>query len=262
MIPLLELALKSAEAASEEIIEVYRSGFDVQQKADGSPVTEADLRANAAILSVLETYDCPVLSEETVVPFEQRAAWARFWLVDPLDGTKALIARNDEFTVNIALVEDGVPTLGVIAAPALGAVWFSARGKGAWEVNQGQKRQISALAPWPAIPRMVVTRFHDSPASGEFARLNGVGECLKTGSALKFVKVAASDVEFYPRFAGSSEWDTAAGDAIVREAGASLLSVEGRTPLYNQPRMRHPHFVAWRPPLCWEQIQLPKIKSK
>lgn len=261
MIPLLELALQAAQAASEEILAVYRSGFDVQLKADGSPVTEADLRANAAILRVLTPSDCPALSEETLVPFEHRAGWTRFWLVDPLDGTKAFIARNDEFTVNIALVENGMPTLGVIAAPALEAVWFSARGLGAWEVKQGRKRQISALAAWPVTTRMVVTRFHDSPASGEFARLNGVGECQKTGSALKFIKVAASEVEFYPRFAGSSEWDTAAGDAIVREAGGSLLSVEGRPPLYNQPGLRHPHFVAWRPPLRWEQIQLPKTES-
>lgn len=262
MIRLLEIALQAAAAGAEEILHVYRRAFDVVQKSDGSPVTAADIRANAAILAVLQGTNLPVLSEETAVQFEDRADWTRFWLVDPLDGTKSFIARNDEFTVNVALVEDGIPTLGVIAAPALGRVWHASAGHGAYEVMRGTNRPITALGPWPIARRMAVTRFHDSPASAEFAQLNGVSECIRTGSAIKFVMLAAGEVDFYPRFAGSSEWDNGAGEAILREAGASLLTVDGEPPRYNQSRLRHSHFIAWRPPLRWEQISLPKTNPE
>ena len=255
--PLLEIALAAARAATADILAVYRGSFAVEHKQDGSPLTIADLRANQVIGEILARTEIPVISEETETPFARRATWTRFWLVDPLDGTKDFIARNDEFTVNLALVENGGPTLGVIAAPALDTVWFAARGDGAWEMKAGAQRKIDARAPWPAAPRMAVSRFHDTPASEEFARLNGIGSGVKAGSALKFARLAASEVEFYPRFAGSCEWDIAAGHALILEAGGFLRTQSGGAPAYNQPSLRNPHFVAWRPPLRWEQIQLP-----
>lgn len=255
----LEIALQAAAAASEEICRVYEGSVDVQLKADGSPITRADTRANDAIRSVLAPTNIPVLSEEAIVPFEQRVDWSRFWLVDPLDGTKELLARTDQFSVNIALVEGGIPILGVIAAPALKMVWYAEAGGGAWETGAGNTaRAINARAPWPVSSRMTTTRLHDSPASAEFARLNRISKSVRSGSAIKFVKVAASEVEFYARYAGSSEWDTGAGEAILREAGGFLLTIDGRSPLYNQRRLRHPYFVAWRPPLRWDEILLPE----
>lgn len=246
-----------------EILQVYASGtMDVAHKGDGSPVTNADLRAHAAINKLLQASGLPVLSEEATVPFEQRSGWQRFWLIDPLDGTKDFIARNDEFTVNIALIENGIPVIGVVAAPALNRTWYASSGAGAWHDHAGAKSQISALAPCPAEPRMFTSRFHDVPASIQFGRLNGVGRCVPAGASSKLVRIAASEAEYYPRFAGTSEWDIAAGDAILREAGGLLRTISGDVPNYNKPSLRNPFFVAWRPPLRWEHINLPVLGSR
>jgi 3'(2'), 5'-bisphosphate nucleotidase len=258
LIQLLDNALHAAQAASVEILKVYASGkMDVAHKGDGSPVTNADLRAHATINKLLQASGLPVLSEEATVPFEQRSSWQRFWLVDPLDGTKDFIAHNDEFTVNIALIENGIPVIGVVAAPALNRTWYASSGAGAWQNHAGAKSQMNALAPWPAEPRMFTSRFHDVPASLEFGRLNGVIHCVPSGASSKLARIAASEAEFYPRFAGTSEWDIAAGDAILREAGGLLRTISGDIPKYNKPSLRNPFFVAWRPPMCWENIKLP-----
>ncbi|MDO8463846.1 MAG: 3'(2'),5'-bisphosphate nucleotidase CysQ [Gallionella sp.] len=257
MIDLLHLALQAAQAAGKEIMDVYGGSIDFTHKSDGSPLTEADLRAHDAIVKLLQLSGLPILSEEAVVPFERRSSWERFWLVDPLDGTKDFIAHNNEFTVNIALIENGVPVIGVVAAPALKKVWYASIGTGAWEESCGLKREISALAPWPDEPRMFTSCFHDVPASLEFAKLNGVVHRLPAGAASKLARIAASEAEFYPRFAGTSEWDTAASDAILREAGGLLRTIAGTVPIYNKPSLRNSFFVAWRPPLAWENIQLP-----
>jgi 3'(2'), 5'-bisphosphate nucleotidase len=258
MIELLNLALHAAETARTEILKVYANcEISVALKGDGSPVTEADLRAHTAIVKQLQSSGLPILSEEAVVPFEHRAGWERFWLVDPLDGTKDFIARNDEFTVNIALIENGVPVIGVVAAPALTTTWYASIDDGAWEENHGSKRAINALAPWPTEPRMFTSRFHDVPASLEFGRLNGVSHCVPAGASSKLARLAASEAEFYPRFAGTSEWDIAAGDAILRAAGGLLRTIEGNVPVYNKSSLRNPFFVAWRPPLRWQDINLP-----
>lgn len=258
MIQLLDLALSAAEAAGAEILKVYASGkMGVTHKGDGSPVTDADLRADFAIKTILQASGLPVLSEEVSIPFEQRCNWQRFWLVDPLDGTKDFIARNGEFMVNIALVENGIPVVGVVAAPALNKTWYASSGAGAWQKHAGSISAINARAPWPAEPRMFTSRFHDAPASLEFARLNGVAHLVPAGASSKLARIAASDAEFYPRFVGTSEWDIAAGDAILREAGGMLRTITGDAPSYNKPSLRNPFFVAWRPPLRWENIKLP-----
>lgn len=257
LVQLLDLALLACQEASREILEVYSSGAtNIFDKSDGSPITDADLRAHATITSLLSASGLPVLSEEAVVPFEERCNWKSFWLVDPLDGTKDFIARNDEFTVNIALIEDGSPVLGVVAAPALNRTWYGSGGGGAWEICAGKKMQISALAPWPVESRMFTSYFHDVPASMEFRRLNGIVHTFSAGAASKLARIAASEAEFYPRFVGTSEWDTAAGDAILREAGGSMRTISGALPTYNKPSLRNPFFVAWRPPVRWEDIKM------
>ena len=257
LMQLLDFALNAAQEAGKEILKVYASGnMNIAGKSDGSPVTDADLRAHDVINEVLKISGLPVLSEEAMVPFEQRCRWESFWLVDPLDGTKDFIAHNDEFTVNIALIKNGTPVLGVVAAPALSKVWYASSGAGAWQIHAGVKSQISASAPWPVEPRMFTSRFHDAPASLEFGRLNGVIHRVPAGAASKLTRIAASEAEFYPRFVGTSEWDTAAGDAILREAGGFLRSISGDLLKYNKPSLINPFFIAWRPPIRWENIKL------
>jgi 3'(2'), 5'-bisphosphate nucleotidase len=256
LIQLLGCALYAAKAAGEEILKIYaQRDINLAYKGDGSPVTNADLIANIVINKILQSSGLPVVSEEAFVPYEKRSDWQQFWLIDPLDGTKDFIARNDEFCVNIALIEEGYPVIGVIAAPALNKIWYAARGSGAWAISSGKKMQINALAPWPLSPRMFTSRFHDSEASREFSRMNGVQICIPTGASIKLARIAASEAEFYPRFAGTSEWDVAAGDAILREAGAELRAISGQLINYNTPKMRNPFFVAWRPPVKWEDIK-------
>ena len=258
LIQLLDYALHAAQVASVEILQVYASGkMDIGHKDDGSPVTNADLRAHATINKLLQTSGFPVLSEEATVPFDQRSSWHSFWLVDPLDGTKDFIARNDEFTVNIAFIENGIPVIGVVAAPALNKTWFASSDAGAWKIHAGTRIQISALVPWPSEPLMFTSRFHDVPASAEFGRMNGAVHCAPAGAGTKLARIAASEAEFYPRFVGSSEWDTAAGDAILREAGGYIRSTSGELLKYNKPSLRNPHYVAWRPPIQWTDIKLP-----
>jgi len=258
LIQMLDYALQAAQAASEEILNMFGSGkMDVAHKGDGSPVTNADLRAHAVINKLLQASGFPVLSEEAAVSFEQRCNWQRFWLVDPLDGTKNFIARNDEFTVNIALIENGVPVIGVVAAPALNKTWYASRGGCAWQNHAGIKSHINAIAPWPVEPRMFTSCFHDVPASLEFGGMNGVVHFIPAGASSKLARLAASEAEFYPRFAGSSEWDIAAGDAILREAGGMLRTISGEVPSYNKQSLRNPYFIAWRPPFSWHQIRLP-----
>lgn len=257
----LQLALRAAAAADRVLLRHYQAPLTVTLKADGSPVTAADIEAGNVITEVLAESGWPVLSEEAVPPAAQRAEWGTFWLVDPLDGTQDYVVRNDEFTVNLALIEAGQPTVGVISAPALDVTWFAAAGAGAWVRDRAGQQRLDARAPWPDAPRMAVSRFHDTPATAEFGRLNGVNIAMPAGSALKFAHVAAGQVEYYPRFNGSSEWDIAAGDVLLREAGAFLRTVFGAPPRYNQPSLRNPHFIAWRPPMTWDQICLPAPQS-
>jgi 3'(2'), 5'-bisphosphate nucleotidase len=257
---LLECALMAAQLAGEEILDVYSSNLiNVIEKSDGSPITNADLRANNRIVHLLANTNIPILSEEAITPFEKRKNWERYWLVDPLDGTKDFLEKNDEFTVNIALISNGAPIIGVVAAPALKKVWYASHGGGAWVNNMGTKTRINALLPWPHEPRMFTSCFHNTPSSLEFAHLNGIVHSIPAGAASKLARVAASEAEFYPRFAGTSEWDIAAGDAILREAGGFMRDVSGEILTYNKISLRNPFFIVWRPPISWDDIKLPYL---
>jgi 3'(2'), 5'-bisphosphate nucleotidase len=235
-VSLLPLAIDAAKEAGREILRVYASDFAVTHKGDRSPVTAADHAAQDVILARLATTGIPVVSEEHPLP---DTAAPRFWLVDPLDGTKEFVARNDEFCVNIALVEDRYPVLGVIHAPVPGVTWSAAEGRAA--------RDGTPIEARPSPERLVVihSRSHVNSAKlASFLEGTQVAERRIAGSATKFCLVAQGDVDLYPRLGPTSEWDTAAGQAILEAAGGSVRDLDGRRLSYGKPSFLNPSFAA------------------
>jgi 3'(2'), 5'-bisphosphate nucleotidase len=218
----------------------------VREKEDRSPVTLADEVAHGILVEGLRRIDpaTPVLSEEAeAVSFEIRRGWRRFWLVDPLDGTKEFIKRRAEFTVNVALIEDGEPVLGVVMAPALDLLYWAVKGGGAWrEGNGGSAERIYSSAPAAGTPLTVVESLsHPSPELEEYLQAIPVGRRVKAGSSLKFCWVAEGRADIYPRLGPTMEWDVAAGDCIYRQSGRKG---ERPSPLtYNKPDLRNTSFV-------------------
>lgn len=235
---LREGVIAIAREAATAILQVYRSDFDVERKADASPLTAADMAAHRCIVAglALLTPDIPVLSEESAhtVPLSQRRQWSRLWVVDPLDGTREFVKRNGEFTVNIALVEDGVPVFGVILAPVGGALWHGTRWQGAWRCEGDTKRAIRVRVPATLPLRIAASRSHLDPRTAALMERIGDTESVAMGSSLKFCLLAEGGMDVYPRFAPTSEWDTAAGQAILEAAGGVLLDPHGRPFRYNQ----------------------------
>ncbi|MDF7660077.1 3'(2'),5'-bisphosphate nucleotidase CysQ [Erwiniaceae bacterium L1_54_6] len=229
---MLEQICQLARAAGDAIMQVYDGAqpMDIERKADDSPVTAADLAAHQVILSGLQalTPEVPVLSEEDPPAWEIRQQWQRYWLVDPLDGTKEFIKRNGEFTVNIALIEKGKPVLGVVYAPAIGVLYSAAEGK-AWKEEGGHKTQIHARDARP--PLVVVSRSHfDKDAElQEYLQQLGEHQTTAIGSSLKFCLVAEGKAQLYPRFGPTNIWDTGAGHAVAIAAGAHVHDWQGKT---------------------------------
>jgi 3'(2'), 5'-bisphosphate nucleotidase len=245
-----------ARRAGHEILEVYGSDFAHESKADASPLTEADLRAHRLIVAELTrlTPELPVLSEESAeVPYEERRAWRRYWLVDPLDGTREFVARNGEFTVNIALVENGRPVLGVVHIPVSDTTYSGAPGQGAWRETGARPPVPIAVRPRAATPlRVTGSRSHESPKlAARLAKL-GPHEFLPAGSSIKLCLIADGSADLYPRMGGSSEWDIAAGQAVVEAAGGQVVSLEDGLALrYNKPDLLNPKFLAYGDPSLW-----------
>jgi 3'(2'), 5'-bisphosphate nucleotidase len=246
---LLEVARRAALAAGEAIMRVYATAFDVQQKTDNTPVTEADLASERIILAMLsEAFpDIPIASEE-LVEAEGLPPWAaRFWAVDPLDGTKEFVARNGEFAVCIALIEDGVPALGVLHGPALG-ITYAANGPGTAtrQRNGGAPEPIRARTPTSDGLVVIHSRSHEnSRRLAEFLPSYPVRERMKCGSALKFGVIASGEADFYPRFGTTMEWDTAAGQAILEAAGGRVETLAGAPLTYGKPGLKNDGFLAW-----------------
>jgi 3'(2'), 5'-bisphosphate nucleotidase len=219
---------------------------DVREKSDRSPVTLADEVAHGLLLEGLRQIDpaTPVVSEEAeAAPYETRRGWRRFWLVDPLDGTKEFIKRRAEFTVNVALVENGEPVLGVVLAPALDLLYWAVKGEGAWrEEGEDRVERIYSSPPAPGTPLTVVESLsHPSPELEEYLQTIPVARRVKAGSSLKFCWVAEGRADVYPRLGPTMEWDVAAGDCIYRQSGRDG---ERPSPLtYNKPDLRNPSFV-------------------
>lgn len=235
-----------ARRAGAEVMRQYGDGAVVARKADASPLTEADLASQRVIADALDAWDpaIPVISEEAVIPdASERAGWPRWWLVDPLDGTKEFLARNGEFTVNIALIEDGRPVLGVVHAPALDVLYGAARGLGAWRVRGANQATRIVSSRWrPGVPaRIVESRSHPSPELEAYLEGLTVVERIRVGSSLKFCRVAEGAADLYPRLGPMMEWDVAAGDCIYRYSAA-----EGERPSplrYNTATLRVPGFI-------------------
>ena len=245
---LLERLLPVVREAGRAILDVYATGFNVRRKADASPVTEADERAEAIILAALTdiTPAIPVIAEEAVSKGCIPAISDCFWLVDPLDGTKEFISRNDEFTVNIALIEAGKPTAGVVYAPALERLFAGSMGAGAFVEENGDRRVITPRAPPPDGLTVVISRSHGAAMTFEdFFRNTPVAELKNVGSSLKLRLIAAGEADLYPRFARTMEWDIAAGHAILAAAGGHVADINGQPLVYGKPGFNHPNLVAY-----------------
>jgi len=236
-----------AREAGEVIMAVYATDFAVRGKSDASPVTEADERAEAVIVQRLcaLTPGIPIVAEEAVAAGHAPAVGRRFWLVDPLDGTREFASRNGEFTVNIALVDDGVPVLGVVLAPAIGRLFAGAVGHGAIAEQAGTRRGIRCRAVPEAGLTVVASRSHgDAAAMDAFLAGRRVASLVNSGSSLKLCLVAAGEADLYPRLGRTMEWDIAAGHAVLLAAGGRVTTLQGEPLRYGKPGFENPHFVA------------------
>jgi 3'(2'), 5'-bisphosphate nucleotidase len=270
-------AIEAALAAGQVILDVYHSEFAVEHKADNSPLTRADRKSHDLLIDALKGFNIPLLSEEgREIPYKDRKTWERLWIIDPLDGTKEFIKRNDEFTVNIALVEYGLPKLGVVYAPVKDRLYFAAENLGAYKIDDAMgadgfnriggndhdpdktlRRLLKAATRLPAGKRpetpfvIVGSRSHANPdlkkLVEEKRREHGEVELISAGSSLKICMVAEGLADMYPRLGPTCEWDTAAGQAVAEMAGAKLLDYKTGEPLkYNRPDLLNPWFVVRR----------------
>ncbi|WP_149359678.1 3'(2'),5'-bisphosphate nucleotidase CysQ [Lolliginicoccus suaedae] len=244
--------LELAREAGNRILDIYRAGFDVDLKADGSPLTAADLASHHCLVDGLRALGAgmPVLSEEDgLPPFAVRQRWSRYWLIDPLDGTKEFVQRNGDFTVNVALIDSGVPVLGVVHAPVRGTSWFAAAGSGAWK-QQGQEDPVPiATAPMSGRPdeaamRVVASRNHRGAAVDALLDRLPHATSISVGSSLKLCMVAEGAADLYPRLGPTSEWDTAAGQCVAEQAGGAVTTLDMAALRYNtKDSVLNPHFV-------------------
>ena len=249
----LERVAAIAREAGREILEVYGTGAVASTaKADDSPLTAADLRAHRLILQRLGelTPELPVLSEEAAdVPFAVRSQWRRYWLVDPLDGTREFLSRNGEFTVNIALIEGHEPALGIVHVPVTGTTYRGLPGEGAWRERGGAAAERLHVAARSAAPlRVVGSRSHRGDSLDAFLGRIGAHELLAIGSSLKLCLVAEGAADVYPRLGPTSEWDTAAAHAVLLAAGGAVSALDGTPLAYNtREQLLNPFFVAFGP---------------
>ncbi|MDR3389155.1 MAG: 3'(2'),5'-bisphosphate nucleotidase CysQ [Rudaea sp.] len=227
-----------ARTAGNAIMKVYAGEFAVERKDDNSPLTAADLAAHRAIVDGLHvlTPQIPVLSEESAVQadWDERRRWARYWLVDPLDGTREFVKRNGEFTVNIALIHGHHPVLGVVFAPALDELYWAWRGGHAYMANPGQSEKVDLRTRPRGEPLLVAgSRSHADPRLSAALAVLGTYELKPLGSSLKFCRTARGEVDLYIRFGPTSEWDTAAGQCVLEQAGGSVTDMAGVPLRYN-----------------------------
>lgn len=277
---LLQTVIGIAREAGTQIMAVYEKGsvlgadIGIQTKSDDSPLTQADLLAHKTILSALQqlTPDVPVLSEESkLLPYHIRRTWQTYWLVDPLDGTKEFICRNGEFTVNIALIHQGEPVLGVVYVPVTGVCYaglMSGADSGAWKLQQGSSdvepiktASTLDLLDWSEKTiKVVASRRHGSEQfENILAKLSKRAaqiELVRVGSSLKICLIAEGKADLYPRFGPTSEWDTAAAHAVLRAAGGEIVSEAFEPLVYNgKDSMLNPSFMALAgPPMPWERL--------
>ena len=244
--------MPAVESAAAAIMRIYGAGFAVQTKADDSPLTLADLESQRLIAAALAalTPGVPVLSEESAqAPWAERRHWPLLWVVDPLDGTREFVKRNGEFTINIALVRDHEPILGIVAAPAQAITWWGAAGAGAFRRDfGGVDAPIAVSAPHSPL-RIVGSRSHNSPQTDAFCGALRPSVHAGVGSSLKFCRIAEGAADLYPRFGPTSEWDTAAGQALLEAAGGHVTRTDGRRLRYNcRESLLNGDFLAFNDP--------------
>ena len=249
---MIDALINIARAAGDAILEIYSGHFEVETKADFTPLTEADLRAHRVIVDGLHTLaaDIPVLSEEAEPPpFAERRRWRRYWLVDPLDGTKEFVSRNGEFTVNIALIEDGAPALGVVGVPVAGTIYIGDCRQGrAFRVDGQGETPLHGRAMGTDAVTVVASRRHGGDRLGQY--LNVLGRRFNVsrkavGSSLKFCILAAGEADLYPRLGPTSEWDIAAAHAVLAAAGGAVMQLDGSPLVYNaKESLLNPDFLA------------------
>jgi 3'(2'), 5'-bisphosphate nucleotidase len=247
---LLPSVITLAREAGREILTIYgEANPSVTYKPDSSPLTHADLASHRVLITGLSLLspEWPVLSEEsTEIPFDQRQAWQYFWMVDPLDGTKDFLHRNGEFTVNIALMAETVPVLGVVFAPVIDKLYFAAKGIGAYRIDGNVITQIKATRATSSTVRMVVSRSHQAQLEDltAFAAHGSKCEFIPMGSSLKFCLIAEGAADLYPRTGPTMEWDTAAAQCILEEAGGLVTDLDGNSMVYNKPTLLNSAFLA------------------
>jgi len=245
---LLGVLEKKVTAAGDCVMALYNQGQSTYAlKADSSPITEADLLVNKMLLNAIDQLDLglPVISEESErLPYSIRQKLKAFWLIDPLDGTKDFIAKTGEFTINVALIYENRPVLGVVFAPALNRMFFAAEGLGAFERSNGQLKKIDPVSATQAKKLILVSGHHLDQQTQQFLESFPDFEILGMGSSLKICLVALGEAAFYPRFSPTHEWDTAAADIILTEAGGALLNKDQSPLVYNQPVQVNPAFIA------------------
>lgn len=245
----IDQVMAIAETAGKAILEIYARDFQIDEKEDKSPLTEADLAAHHIIVDALAqlTPEIPLLSEESAeTDFSERKGWQRYWLIDPLDGTKEFIKKNGEFTVNIALIENHAPILGVVHVPVSGRTYAGETGKGAFVVEDGMRTEISVTSQAQAPLRVAGSRSHAGESLQRYLEKLGEHELVSMGSSLKLCLVAEGKADIYPRLGPTSEWDTAAAHAVVTAAGGEVTDLQGEILKYNaKESLLNPHFLAF-----------------
>jgi len=243
----LSSAIKASKIAGEKIMQLYGHHGNITTKFDGSPLTIADLESHGAIIQELQPLGIPIVSEEDEAR-KQVNLYTRYWLIDPLDGTKDFLAKNDEFTINIALVENGRPIIGVVYAPALNELYYGSIYRPAIKIKNGLT-EIWHLPPKRMALKMAISRFHDCAESADFAIRNQIQERIPMGASLKYVKIAFGEIDVYPRMVGTSEWDTAAGQAILESVRGGMYDMSTYRPIaYGKHNFRNGKFLAFRFP--------------
>ncbi len=244
----LEIVCKIAKEAGNAILSVYDGDHAVEYKDDKSPLTAADKASHEVIIAGLQQHfpEIPILSEEgAAIPYAERKEWSRFWCVDPLDGTKEFIKRNGEFTVNIALIEDGRPVAGVVYVPVQDKMYFGRLGLGAgFRRLEKEPESITVReADHEAGLTVVMSRSHPSPDLQAYLKNIKVAEAMPVGSSLKLCVVAEGLADLYPRLGPTMEWDTAAGHAVVEAAGGTVKQPNGEALVYNKENLLNPYFI-------------------
>lgn len=246
----IPLIIDAARDAGIKILEVYNSeDFGVEEKGDHSPLTKADQLAHETIVEKLKETELPILSEEgTKIPYEERKEWEYFWMVDPLDGTKEFIKKNGEFTVNIALIHNQKPILGVVYAPVLDKLYFGGEGIGAFKSeNMDPQVELKIIENENGAKRIVASRSHLNEETKKYIEQYTDAETVSMGSSLKFMLIADSEADIYPRFAPTMEWDTAAANAVLRGLNIEVINMDDNMPLrYNKENLLNPNFLVKR----------------